>query len=91
MTTEEAQKFASSYDCEYTETSAKTGEGVTEMMESMFEKVLTSEDFRENFQKNLQKRIAEATDEIVQDVDDSDVFELLDASKDFALRHTAVI
>ena len=39
----------------------------------------------------MPQKIAEATDEIVEDVDDSDVFELLDASKDFALRHTAVV
>ena len=27
----------------------------------------------------------------MSDVDDSDVYDLLDASKDFAIRHTAVV
>lgn len=64
-------------------------------MENLFEKILAdklmslAKERRSQQPEFTQSMISDATREIVADVDDSDVYELLNASKDFAERHIA--
>ena len=66
-------------------------------MENLFEKILAdklmslAKERRSQQPEFSQSIISNATEEIVVDVDDSDVYELLNTSKDFAERHTAIL